>query len=163
MNKVILIGRLTRDPEVKTTQNQISYCNFSIAVDRRFKDANGEKQADFINCVAWRQQADLLGRYFSKGHRIGVVGTLQTRSYEVEGQRRYATDVVVDEIDFIETRASAGDSAGGASGYSAPAPYSAPSSAPSAAPSEQNVPSAPSGDSGFFPTMDDDTTLPFDL
>jgi len=153
MNKVILMGRLTRDPEIKTTQSQVSYCNFSIAVDRRFKDANGERQTDFINCVAWRQQADLLGKYFAKGHRIGVVGTIQTRSYEVEGQRKYATDVVVDEIEFIETRASAGMSSG---------EYTAPTSSSGAAP-EQRVTPAPAGDSGFFPTMDDDTTLPFDL
>ena len=152
MNKVILIGRLTKDPEVKSTQNQVSYCNFSIAVDRKYKDASGERQADFINCVAWRQQADLLGRYFAKGHRIGVVGTLQTRTYEVDGQRRYATDVVVDEIDFIESKNNSADNSGG--NYSS-------STQPAAAVS--SPPPAPSGDSGFFPTMDDDTTLPFDL
>ena len=148
------MGRLTRDPEIKATQNQISYCNFSIAVDRRFKDANGERQTDFINCVAWRQNADLLGKYFAKGHRIGVVGTIQTRSYEVEGQRRYATDVVVDEIEFVETRASTAETTGG---------YVSPASSGASATAEQRVPPAPTGDSGFFPTMDDDTTLPFDL
>lgn len=140
MNKVILIGRLTRDPEIKTTQNDVSFCNFSIAVDRRFKDANGEKQTDFINCVAWRQQADVLGKYFAKGHRIGIVGTLQTRSYEVDGQRRFATDVVVEEIDFIETKQD--------------------KTAEPAAPSVQSR----SIESTFFPTpADDDTALPFDL
>ena len=66
MNKVILVGRLTRDPEVKTTQNQVEVCSFTVAVDRRFRSANGERQADFLNCVAWRQQAKLLGEYFWK-------------------------------------------------------------------------------------------------
>ena len=157
MNKVILIGRLTRDPEVKTTQNQISVCSFSLAVDRRFKDANGERQADFINCVAWRQQADLLGRYFQKGSRIGIVGNIQTRSYEVEGNRRYATEVVVDEIEFVESRRDSASQGGGE--YSPSAPSTGFSSDTS---SSAPMP-APAQDSGFFPTMDDDTSLPFDL
>ena len=78
MNKVILLGRLTRDPEVKTTQSEISVCSFTLAVDRKYKSASGEKQADFLNCVAWRQQAELLGKYFQKGSRIGINRNLQS-------------------------------------------------------------------------------------
>ena len=105
MNKVILIGRLTKDPEVKSTSNQTALCNFTIAVDRRFKDANGNKQADFINCVAWRQTASFIGSYFRKGSKIAVVGNLQSRSYDDNnGQKRYVTEVVVDEVEFCESQ-----------------------------------------------------------
>ena len=81
MNKVILVGRLTRDPELKTTPNGVSVCSFTIAVNRRFRNAQGEYEADFINCVAWRQSAELLGKYFSKGRMVGIVGSIQTRNY----------------------------------------------------------------------------------
>jgi len=110
MNKVELVGRLTKDPEVKLTSNQTQFCNFTIAVDRRFKDANGQRQADFINCVAWRQTAVFIQKYFHKGNRIGLVGSIQTRSYDDQnGQKRFITEVVVDEAEFVE-------SSGGASG-----------------------------------------------
>ena len=104
MNKVILIGRLTKDPEVKNTSSQVQFCNFTIAVDRRFKDANGQRQADFINCVAWRQTASFIGSYFRKGSKVAVVGSLQSRSYDDQsGQKRYVTEVVVDEVEFAES------------------------------------------------------------
>lgn len=106
MNKVILCGRITKDLEVKQTPNNIAVCSFTVAVDRRFKDAAGNKQTDFINCVAWRQQATLLGNYFHKGSRIMLVGNLQSRSYDDQnGQKRYVTEVMVDEIEFVDTRA----------------------------------------------------------
>ncbi len=99
MNKAILMGRLTRDPEMRTTPNQVNVCTFTIAVDRRFKSANGERQADFIPVVAWRQQADFVGRYFRKGSRIVVVGSIQTRNWEdQEGKKRTTTEVIADEI-----------------------------------------------------------------
>ena len=110
MNKVELVGRLTKDPEVKLTSNQTQFCNFTVAVDRRFKDQNGQRQADFINCVAWRQTAVFIQKYFHKGNRIGLVGSIQTRSYDDQnGQKRFITEVVVDEAEFVE-------SSGGASG-----------------------------------------------
>ena len=125
MNKVILMGRLTKDPEVKQTPSNIAVCSFTIACDRRFKSQNGERQSDFINCVAWRQQATLLGNYFHKGSRIAVVGSLQSRSYDDQnGQKRYVTEVVVDEIEFVDTRSEA-------QGQGAPAPAPA-QSAPTA-------------------------------
>ena len=90
MNKVELVGRLTKDPEVKLTSNQTQFCNFTIAVDRRFKDANGQRQADFINCVAWLQTAVFIQKYFRKGSRIGLVGSIQTRSYDDQnGQKKF--------------------------------------------------------------------------
>lgn len=100
LNKTILIGRLTWDPELKETQSGTSVCNFSIAVNRRYKNAEGGYDADFINCVAWRQTGEFVSRYFSKGRMIAVVGSLQTRNYEKDGQRHYVTEVQVDEAYF---------------------------------------------------------------
>ena len=108
MNKVELVGRLTKDPEVKLTSNQTQFCNFTIAVDRRFKDANGQRQADFINCVAWRQTAVFIQKYFRKGNRIGLVGSIQTRSYDDQnGQKKFITEVVIDEAEFVESSGTA--------------------------------------------------------
>lgn len=107
MNKVILMGRLTRDPELRTTPNGVSVCSFSIAVNRRFKNAEGNYDADFINCVAWRQTGEFISRYFTKGRMIAVVGSLQTRNYEKDGQRHYVTEVQVDEAHFTESKGSA--------------------------------------------------------
>ncbi|MBQ4271599.1 MAG: single-stranded DNA-binding protein [Clostridiales bacterium] len=117
MNKVMLVGRLTKDPELKNTSSQVPFCNFTVAVDRRFKDNNGQRQADFINCVAWRQTASFIGSYFRKGSRIGIVGSIQSRSFEDSnsGQKRYVTEVVVDEAEFVES-----GNGNGANGAAAP-------------------------------------------
>lgn len=104
MNKAILVGRLTKDPELKTTGSGVSVCSFTIAVNRRFKNAEGNYDADFINCVAWRQQAEFLSRFFSKGRMVGVCGSIQTRNYERDGQRVYVTEVVADEISFVDSK-----------------------------------------------------------
>ena len=104
MNKVILMGRLTRDPEMRQTPNGVPVCSFSIAVNRRFAK-DGQQNADFINCTAWRQQAEFICKYFQKGSMIAVVGNLQSRSWEnQEGKRQYSTDVVVDEVYFTGSR-----------------------------------------------------------
>ncbi|PKM70858.1 MAG: single-stranded DNA-binding protein [Firmicutes bacterium HGW-Firmicutes-17] len=104
MNKVILVGRLTRDPEVKNTTTGKSVATFTLAVDRRFKNADGKKEADFVPIVVWGKQAEFAGQYLSKGSQIGVSGRLQVRSYDAQdGQRRYVTEVVADEINFINT------------------------------------------------------------
>ena len=104
MNKVILIGRLTKDPEVRNTSSQATVCRFTLAVDRKFKDQNGQRQADFISCVAWRQTANFISTYFHKGSKIAIVGNIQTRSYDDQnGQKRYVTDVVVDEAEFVDS------------------------------------------------------------
>lgn len=104
MNKVELIGRLTKDPEIRTTANQVAFCNFTLAVDRSFKDSNGQRQADFINCVAWRQTATFIQKYFRKGNRLAVIGSIQTRSYEDKnGQKVFVTEVIADEVEFVES------------------------------------------------------------
>ena len=104
MNKVILMGRLTRDPEMRQTTGGIQVCSFSVAVNRRFAK-DGQQNADFINCTAWRQQAEFICKYFHKGSMIALVGTLQSRSWEnQEGKRQYSTDVVVDEVYFTGSR-----------------------------------------------------------
>ena len=103
MNKVQLIGRLTKDPEVKLTSNQTQFCQFTVAVERRFKDQNGQRQADFINCLAWKNTAVFIQKYFHKGNRIGLVGCIQTRSYDdPNGQKRFITEVLVEEVEFVE-------------------------------------------------------------
>ena len=107
MNKVILVGNLTRDPELITTTNGVSLCRFSLAVQRRFAGPDGEREADFINIVVWRAQADNCYKYLKKGSKCGIVGTLQTRSYDAQdGTKRYSTDVVAEEVEFLSTKGS---------------------------------------------------------
>jgi single-strand DNA-binding protein len=111
MNIVILTGRLTRDPELRTTSNQTPVCSFTVAVDRQFKNASGEREADFIRCVAWRQTAEFVNKYFTKGSKINLSGNIQTRSYDdKEGNKRDATEVVVDNVEFGESKKSGYDS-----------------------------------------------------
>ena len=102
MNKVILIGRLTRDPDVKNTTSGKTVASFTLAVDRRFKNKDGQKEADFVPIVVWGKQAEIVQQYLSKGSQIGISGRLQVRSYDdKEGQRRYATEVIAEEVNFI--------------------------------------------------------------
>ncbi len=112
MNKCILVGRLTRDPELKNTQSGIPLANFTVAVDRRFKNKDGEYDTDFINCVAWRSTAEFVSKYFRKGDPIAVVGSIQTRSWEDDtGNKRYATEINVDEASFVPGKPKASQSA----------------------------------------------------
>ena len=102
MNKVVLIGNLVRDPEVRATQSGISVCNFTVAVNRRFKNANGEQETDYLNVIAWRQLAELCGKYLAKGRKVAVTGSIQTRTYEAkDGSKRTAWDIVADEVEFL--------------------------------------------------------------
>ena len=104
MNKVILVGNLTKDPELTTTTSGVSVCRFTIAVSRRYVGASGERETDFINIVVWRGQAENCHKYLKKGSKCGVVGTIQTRSYDAQdGSKRYVTEVVADEVEFIST------------------------------------------------------------
>lgn len=104
MNKVILIGRLTKDPELKYTQSNTAVASFTLAVDRTYKNAQGERQADFIPVVTWRKTAELCVRYLSKGAQVGICGKLQTRSYEAQdGTKRNITEVIVEDIQFINS------------------------------------------------------------
>lgn len=108
MNKAIIIGNLVKDPELRTTQSNLSVCSFTVAVNRRFKNKEGGYDTDYINIVAWRQTAEFVAKYFSKGSKIALVGSIQTRSWEDEqGQRRYATEVVTDEVYFADSKRQA--------------------------------------------------------
>lgn len=105
INRVILTGRLTKDPELKYTANGVAVVSFTLAVDRQFKSKNGDREADFINCVVWRKQAEAFANYNHKGSMIGVDGRLQVRSYEnKQGARVYVTEVVVDTFSFLSGR-----------------------------------------------------------
>lgn len=109
MNKVILIGRLTADPELRQTQSGISSCRFTVAVNRKFKNPNGEYDADFISCQAWRQTAEFISRYFSKGKMIALEGTLRTGSYKDKNHQdvtHYTTDVFVENVEFCGDKGS---------------------------------------------------------
>ena len=112
MNKVILIGNLTKDPELSTTNSGISVCRFTLAVQRRFTNAEGERETDFLNITVWRGQAENCSKYLRKGSKACVTGSIQTRSYDAQdGTKRYTTDVVVDNFTFIGSGAnSAGTS-----------------------------------------------------
>lgn len=127
LNKVILGGRLTADPELKTTPSGVSVVTFTVAVNRRFaKDG----ETDFINCVAWRQTAEFVSKYFSKGSSISVVGSIQVRSWtDNNGQKRYATEVIADEAYFVDGKNDSAASAPNASQY-VPDQYKTPQNAP---------------------------------
>lgn len=127
-NKVILIGNMTADPELKQTMGGVSVCSFSIAVNRRFaKSEQGQQSVDFINIVTWRQNAEFVSRYFKKGNPILICGQLQTRTWnDNQGQKRYATEVVADEVSFVANAQQSGQGAPTNAGYT-PEAYSSPS------------------------------------
>ena len=107
MNKVILIGRMTKDPEMRTTTSGIANTTFSIAVQRTFTNQNGEREADFINCVSWRKQAENIAKYCAKGSQVAVEGRIQTRSYDhQDGTKRYVTEVLADNVTFLGSKGS---------------------------------------------------------
>ena len=109
MNKVILIGNLANDPEAFTTQSGISRSTFRIAVQRRFANAQGVREADFLTVVAWRQTADFCNRYLSKGRKVAVEGSIQTRSYDAQdGSKRYVTEIIADSIEAVGSRSEEG-------------------------------------------------------
>ena len=150
LNKVVLAGRLTADPELRQTPSGVSVTSFSIAINRRFSRNNeqGEQQTDFINVVAWRQTAEFITKYFRKGSAICVTGSIQTRSWQdQQGQKRYATDVVVDEAMFVDSR----NESNNAQGSYVPDAYN------NATPSFSSTPStAPN-----FEELNTDDDLPF--
>ena len=150
LNKVVLCGRLTANPELNQSKNGIPVVSFTLAVNRRFQSRSGDnaaaKQADFINLVAWRQAAEFICKYFKKGSALCVTGSIQTRSWEDphSHQRRYATEVVVDEAMFVDSR---NDSA--AQGGYTPDAYNAPSF------------STPAAETPNFEELKEDDDLPF--
>lgn len=113
INRVVLVGRLTKDPELRYTPNGIASARFTVAVNRTFSNQQGEREADYIQCVAWRKQAENLANFMRKGSLIGVDGRIQTGSFEgQDGKRVYTTDVVADSVQFLEPRAGEGQGGG---------------------------------------------------
>lgn len=151
MNQVQLVGNITRDPDYRTLQSGVTCCQFTVACQRRFKNAQGQYEADFINCVAWRERADFVHKYFLKGQKIGLTGTLQTRSYDAQdGSKRYVTEVIVENVEFVEKRQDSGSS-----GYGAPPPAAPNQSAQRN--EQQRMDLASQG----FQEVEDDDELPF--
>ena len=146
-NKVILVGNMTADPELKQTTSGTSVCSFSIAVNRRFtKPEQGQQTVDFINIVTWRQSAEFVSRYFKKGNPILVCGQLQTRTWtDNQGAKRYATEVVADEVSFVGPATSGAAPAGGST-------YT---------PEAYTTPSFNSASSASFEEIPGDDSLPF--
>ncbi len=108
LNKAILMGRFTRDPELRSTPQGVSTCSFSLAVDRNFVRQGEERKADFISCVAWRQTAEFVSKYFKKGNLVAVEGSIQSRTWDdAEGKRHYATEVLVNQVYFVESKRDA--------------------------------------------------------
>lgn len=139
MNKVFLIGNLTRDPELSETPAGVAVCHFSIAVNRNYSSGDGERQTDFFNCVAWRGLGETIARYTKKGKKVSIVGTIQTRTYENnQGVKVSAIDIVAQEVEFLSPK-------DGGDGF-------------------DDVPPASTGGARRKPTlqpMDDDSDIPF--
>lgn len=153
LNCAVIMGRLTADPELRTTGNGISVTSFSVAVDRNYQRQGQERQTDFINVVAWRQTAEFVTRYFRKGQMIAVQGSIQTRNYEDRnGNKRTAVEIVADNVSFCGSKAE--------TGAAAPAAYNATPAAPAApaAPQAQSFSTASADD---FSSVEMDDELPF--
>lgn len=149
LNKVILMGRLTKDPEIRYTQSGVMVANFTLAIDRRIRKDTDEKETDFINCVAWDRQAEFMKEYFTKGMMAIVEGRIQTRSWNdsKDGSKRYATEVVAGIITFGETKAARERAGYAPSGN---APTNTPTNTPTNAPTEND-----------FSELEDDGDVPF--
>ena len=147
LNKVVLMGRLTRDPELRYTPSNVAVATFSIAVDRNYAKAGEQRQTDFINIVAWRTTAEFVSKYFTKGQLVALCGKLQTRTWDdAEGKKHYVTEVVADEVFFAEGKR---DNAGAQQGYTT-------------APQAQTMATqAPTQSNDDFAIMPDDDDLPF--
>jgi len=161
LNVVVLMGRLTADPELRTASNGTPYCRFSVAVDRAYARPGEEKKTDFINCVAWRQTAEFLTRYFTKGQMIAIEGSIQTGSYtNRDGAKVYTTDVNVNNVSFTGSKRETGGSS-----YTGSGNYGSGSNGGYSEPPRSNRGSDSSfsnGDPGdFSPTSGDDDDLPF--
>ncbi|MBP9988837.1 MAG: single-stranded DNA-binding protein [Ruminococcus sp.] len=147
INNVVLMGRLVATPELRNTQTGIAVTSFSVAVERSYARAGEQRQADFINCVAWRNTAEFISRYFQKGQMIALTGSIQTRNYEDKnGSKRTAVEVIVDSASFCGSKAESG--ASGATGYAAP-------------PIQPAAPSFATGSDGDFEEISGDDDLPF--
>ena len=147
MNKVVLVGRLTAKPELRYTASNTAFTRFSVAVNRNFTNADGKREADFINVVAWRKQAETISKFFDKGNLIALEGRLQTGSYDdKDGNKRYTVDVALDNFEFVESKAARESS----SNSSTPYDYQDSSIAP-----EVNVENDPFAEFGDSVSIDD--------
>ncbi|WP_182200337.1 single-stranded DNA-binding protein [Paraliobacillus salinarum] len=122
LNRVVLVGRLTKDPDLRYTANGVAVANFTLAVNRPFSNQQGEREADFINCVVWRRPAENLANFMNKGSLVGVDGRVQTRNFEgQDGKRVYVTEIVADSVQFLESKGGGGPSSSkggqGSAGY----------------------------------------------
>ena len=150
MNKVLLVGRITRDPDLRYTPSNIPTVSFTVAVDRGFKDQNGQRQADFINCVAWRSHAEFIGRYIKKGNMLSIEGRIQSRSYQnQQGVMQYVTEVICDAVENLTPRPANNDSYNQVNNYSDRGNYNQPSY------------QQPSYEVNINPGIVDDSDLPF--
>ena len=158
LNKIFIMGRLTRDPELRRTQNGTPVAGFALAVDRDYKNADGTKETDFIEVVAWRSSAEFVSKYFTKGRMAVVSGRLQIRNWtDKEGNKRRSAEVVADNVYFGDSKRDG--AAPGGFDQSAPS-YAAPfGSSPYTAPAQQSAPAAPASD--FSMLEGDDDQLPF--
>ncbi|MDO4634618.1 MAG: single-stranded DNA-binding protein [Streptococcus sp.] len=166
INNVVLVGRMTRDAELRYTPTNQAVATFTLAVNRNFKNQSGEREADFINCVIWRQQAENLSNWAKKGALIGITGRIQTRNYEnQQGQRVYVTEVIAENFQILESRATReGNSTGGFGGGQTSFGYSDGTDSFNSQPSQQTPnfareESSPFGNSNPMDISDDD--LPF--
>lgn len=155
LNKIMIMGRLTRDPELRRTQSGTAVTSFSLAVDRDFKNQNGEKETDFIDVVAWRNTAEFVSKYFTKGRMAVVEGRLQLRDWtDKNGGKRRSAEVVAENVYFGDSkRDNGGNAYGGAPSYGNAPAYSAPAGGQAAAPSD--------GHSAFAEIGEEDGELPF--
>ena len=150
MNKVVLVGRLTAKPELRYTPQNTAFTRFSVAVNRNFTNADGKREADFINVVAWRKQAETISKYFDKGNLIALEGRLQTGSYDdKDGNKRYTVDVALDNFEFVESKAAREQSS--SNNYET-TPYDYQESTPR---NEVNVESDPFAEFGDSVSIDD--------
>ena len=160
LNKAILMGRLTRDPELRHTQSNMAVCSFSLAIDRGRKDQNGERQTDFIDCVAWGRQAEFVAQWFTKGSMAIVVGRIQSRRWQDQnGNNRTAIEIVASNINFVTPKSQNPAAGMGAPMASAPIPaapadYSRPAAQPAA-------PAYSAGSNDDFALIEDEGDLPF--
>lgn len=169
MNRVVLVGRLTKDPELRITPSGVPVASFTLAVNRAFTNQQGEREADFINCVIWRKPAENVANFLKKGSLAGVDGRLQTRSYDgQDGKRVYVTEVLAESVQFLEPRSASGDR--GEGGYNNPpreqrAPYGGGNNYQNQQPRSNNnqgydrIDADPFANSGQIDISDDD--LPF--
>lgn len=166
MNKVFLIGRLTKDPELRYTSTNTAAASFTVAVNRNFTNQNGEREADFINVVVWRKQAENVKQYLTKGSQVAIDGRIQTRSYDAQdGTKRYVTEVVADNVQFLDSRSASSSGMTSTaspmpSANTNPSPYDFATPTETVSNSTTDVSSDPFADFGSSIEINDDE-LPF--